>query len=55
MYSPVLQLTDITSKLINMGLLQQPQLAHARESIEGFINDKFFSITETLLKQRLQY
>lgn len=37
-----------------MRLLQQAQLAHAGEGVEGFIDDKLLSITQALLQERLQ-
>lgn len=45
------KLTNITGEFIDVGFLQQPQLAHAGQGIESFHNDKLLSITEALLEQ----
>lgn len=46
-------LTDITDKLVDVWFLQQAQLTHTGEGVEGLVDDKLLSIAQALLQQRL--
>lgn len=46
--------TNVADKLVDVRLLQQPQLAHAGEGVESLVDDKLLGVTQTLLEQRLQ-
>lgn len=46
--------TDVADELVDVRLLQQPQLAHAGEGVESLVDDKLLSVAQTLLEQRLQ-
>lgn len=50
----VLSLTDVTDKLVDVRFLQKAQLAHAREGVEGLVDDKLLGVAQALLQQRLQ-
>lgn len=46
--------TDVTDKLVDVWFLQQSQLTHARECVQGFVDNKFLGVTQALLEEGLQ-
>lgn len=48
------ELTDISDKLVYVRLLQQPQLAHAGESVQSLVDDELLGVAQPLLQEGLQ-